>query len=106
MKPCPFCGGKDITICREHWRDDQDIAYCQCNRCGARGPKNTFYYSKHAVPYPPAEAWDMRVDSCTCEPLLQLPSVESIAHTLTQLKLSDCIKVVQWIFTESRVRKF
>ena len=32
VRPCPFCGGADISVGRD------DSVFLQCMNCGARGP--------------------------------------------------------------------
>ena len=37
LKPCPFCGEKDVKICLEH---DRNLGRCwqvACQRCGSKG---------------------------------------------------------------------
>ena len=58
LKPCPFCGGKDISVYEyeEDYRGAPACHYAACNDCDARGPED---YCKREA----AQLWNNRVDS-------------------------------------------
>jgi hypothetical protein len=35
LKPCPFCGGHFIVVCRGHMRDGSPFTYVECADCAA-----------------------------------------------------------------------
>jgi len=38
LKPCPFCGSKDIQI--HDWASAQILPFVACDECGAAGPSD------------------------------------------------------------------
>ena len=54
LKPCPFCGGEDIIMCRE----ETFIRgyYCRCKSCGCR----TMHFSKEEYVL---TTWNRRAES-------------------------------------------
>ena len=50
LKPCPFCGGKDV---QRVWK--WDVCYVKCQACGARA-------SRHWTTDEAIEAWNMRAE--------------------------------------------
>ena len=64
LKPCPFCGSRDVAIMREG-RSGQNAAYrVSCRQCKARGPKfwvQPWHYGNTFVAQGQAEtAWNKR----------------------------------------------
>lgn len=65
LKPCPFCGGKNIVFF-----NNGDNAYCYCEDCGTEGP---WFWANNKNPWneDPTEtleefaikAWNRRVDN-------------------------------------------
>ena len=51
LKPCPFCGGKDIWYVLEY-----DLVYAKCQVCGATG-------SKYRTMVVAKEAWNRRAEN-------------------------------------------
>lgn len=59
MRPCPFCGCVDITLCC-----DMDRYWVECDGCGARGPVSKWQSDAGRLwdgEIPPEEAFRPRV---------------------------------------------
>ena len=42
MKPCPFCGSKDVGYAYRMHPDGRDLAMIACGNCGSSGPVRTY----------------------------------------------------------------
>lgn len=75
LKPCPFCGEKDVKICLERVRNLGRCWLVACQRCGAKSakvfesiskqePEEAYEQIERAVKAA-AEFWNTRADDGT-----------------------------------------
>lgn len=55
LKPCPFCGGREISV-----KHDDGIHWLRCDTCEATGPTLTKYHGEEGEP---CVDWNTRVNT-------------------------------------------
>jgi len=72
LKPCPFCGSKDIIFTAEHHHGHGDMGYTSaryvCMSCIATKGQSDYGMTTSAVQERAANAWNMR-DGIEAEPV-------------------------------------